>query len=115
MTATERRSEIMRILISRRHVTMVHLAGEFGVRRGAIVNDITALTSEYPIETVRGNGGGVRLPDWYRPHSNTLTANQQTALIQLLDTADEFQRKAIFEILTSHGSPGIREKLPPHM
>jgi len=111
MNAHDRRTELMRILVSRRHATMRQLANDLGVSVHTVYRDIEFLTSDHPIETIRGNGGGVRLPDWYKPHTTTLTRNQQQALVQLLEKADEFEATAIREILISHGSPDIRKKI----
>ena len=55
MTTNERRAEIMRILVSRRHETMGQLASELLVTDRTIRSDITALAVDYPLETVRGN------------------------------------------------------------
>ena len=61
MSANERRAEIMRIMVARRQENMQVLASELGVSDRTIRNDIVALTAEYPLETYRGNGGGVRM------------------------------------------------------
>jgi predicted DNA-binding transcriptional regulator YafY len=66
----------MRILEARRHETMTRLATELGVTDRTIRTDITVLTCDYPLETVRGNGGGVHVADWYRPHRNILSHEQ---------------------------------------
>ena len=89
---------------------MSRLAHELGVTTRTIHSDISALTVDYPLETIRGNGGCVKLADWYNPHTNILSREHQTALVQLLDKADGFQQKMLREILAAFGSPGIREK-----
>ena len=61
MSANERRAEIMRIMVARRQENMQVLAAELGVTDRTIRNDILVLTAEYPLETTRGNGGGVRI------------------------------------------------------
>ena len=80
MTATERRKEILRILIARRYETMTVLAFELGVSSRTIRSDIVKLTEEYPINTARGNKGGVSLPNDYHPCKNILTYKQEQAL-----------------------------------
>jgi len=109
VTANERREEIMRILSGRRSVTMKRLALELGVTDRTIRNDITILTANYPLETVRGNGGCVKVADWYKPHKNVLSREQQTVLVQLLEKADEFQQRVLREMLTEFGSSATRE------
>ena len=105
MTANERRAEIMRILASRRHETMSRLASELGVTDRTIRTDITVLTVDYPLDTIRGNGGHVKVADWYHPHKRILSREQQTVLIQILDKADELQQKVLREMLRAYGSP----------
>ena len=111
MTTNERRAEIMRILVSRRHETMGQLAGELGVTDRTIRSDIVALTVDYPLDTVRGNGGCVKVAAWYYPHKNIFSQEQQTVLMQMLDKADEPQQKVLREMLSAFGSPFIRERL----
>lgn len=111
MTANERRAEIMRILVARRHETMSRLARELGVTDRTIRTDITILTVDYPLDTVRGNGGCVKVADWYHPHRNIFSREQETVLADLLDKADEpCQRKVLREMLAAFGSPATREK-----
>ena len=111
MTANERRAEIMRILTYRRHETMGQLARELGVEDRTIRNDITLLTIDYPLDTVRGNGGCVKLADWYHPEKWILYKTQETVLAELLDKVDEPEREVLREILTTYGSPAIRKQL----
>ncbi|MCU6720113.1 MULTISPECIES: HTH domain-containing protein [Porcipelethomonas] len=49
MTATERREEIMKILVARRYETMSVLAAELGVTTRTIRSDVLKLTAEYPL------------------------------------------------------------------
>ena len=103
MSANERRAEIMRIMVARRQENMQVLAAELGVTDRTIRNDILILTAEYPLETTRGNGGGVRI-DWYHPHKNILSKDQMTVLEQLMDKADDEQKKVIDQMLREYGS-----------
>ena len=104
MSANERRAEIMRIMVARRQENMQVLAAELGVTDRTIRNDILILTAEYPLETTRGNGGGVRIADWYHPHKNILSKDQMTVLEQLMDKADDEQKKVIDQMLREYGS-----------
>lgn len=110
-TANERRAEIMRILVARRHETMAELANELGVTDRTIRTDITVLTADYPLETVRGNGGGVKIADWYHPHKNFLSSEHQTVLIKMLDKADKQEQKILLEMLAEFGSPDISKTI----
>lgn len=104
MSANERRAEIMRIMVARRQESMQVLAAELGVTDRTIRNDIVALMAEYPLETVRGNGGGVRIADWYHPHKNILSKEQISVLEQLMDKADDEQKRVLDQMLREYGS-----------
>jgi len=108
VTANERRAEIMRILSGRRFETMSNLAFHFNVHRTTIFKDIETLTLDHPIETVRGNGGGVRFMKDYRMYCNNLTHEQQELLISLIPTIDKRKAELLKEILLVHGS--VRNK-----
>ena len=110
MTAIERQAEIMRILVVRRHKTMSQLAHELGVSARTIQSDILCLMSDYPLENIRGNGGGVRLMDWYHPERRILTQEQESVLTQMWDKADEPQQKVLQELLITYGSPAVHER-----
>ncbi len=109
MMLNERRAEIMRILTARRRETMGCLANELNVTSRTIRTDITALMVDYPLETLRGNGGCVRVADWYHPHRNLLSEEQQRTLSQLMESANEQQAKVLREMLVEYGSPKYRQ------
>ena len=104
MTANERRAEIMRILIACRHETADRLAAELGVTARTIRTDIAVLTVDYPLETSRGNGGCVKVADWYHPHRNIFSQEQQSTLYQLMETATLQQREVLRQMLLEYGS-----------
>lgn len=104
MTANERRAEIMRIMTARRQESMGRLALELGVTRRTIRSDITALTVDYPLETQRGNGGCVKVADWYHPHRNILSCEQQRVLSELIGNCDAYQDNVLRQMLTEYGS-----------
>jgi len=107
VSANERRAEIIKIMVSRRQENMQVLAAEFGVSDRTIRTDIEVLTAEYPLETVRGNGGGVRIADWYHPHKNIMSKEQISVLEQMLPLANEEQRKVLNQMLREYGSNKI--------
>ena len=94
----------MRIMVARRQENMQVLAAELGVTDRTIRNDILVLTAEYPLETTRGNGGGVRIADWYHPHKNIFSQDQISVLEQLMDKADDEQKKVLDQMLREYGS-----------
>lgn len=104
MNAIERREEIIRILIVRRHETMQVLTAEFGVTDRTIRNDITILTAKYPLKTRRGVGGGVSASDSFNPYKNILSIEQINVLEELIPKANEHQQTIIKQILAAFGS-----------
>lgn len=83
MTANERRNKILERLCVRRYDTRENLAVEFGVSKRTIERDVLALSLDYPLNTVRGNGGGIYVEDWYRADGKYLT-DEQAALLEKL-------------------------------
>ena len=63
MNPWERRQKILEVLCLRRHDTYRNLAHEFNVSTGTIRRDIVVLTCSYPIETVQGGHGGIRVAE----------------------------------------------------
>ena len=104
------RAEIMKILVARRQTTVPLLAQELCVCCNTVRNDIHALALDYPLETCSGNGGGVRVADWYHPYKNMLTEEQSVALEQLLLFADIRQAEVIRQILAEFSSQTYRQK-----
>ena len=111
MTANERRTEIMRLLVARRAISMSALANELGVSRRTICTDIETLTFDYPLESTMGRNGGVRLPDWYHPHRNILTGEQANVLSQMMEIANDNQKRVLREMLMEYGSAAIRQTM----
>ena len=109
MTMNERRAEIMRILTARRSITMP--ARTFQVTTRTIQNDVVALTVDYPLETQQGNGGCVKVAQWYHPHRNILSGEQQRVLAEIMQTASEQQAQVLREMLLEYGSPKTRQTL----
>ena len=83
VTAKERRKAILRALDLRRHDTRENLAFEFGVSKRTIDNDIMLLSSEYPIYTLQGRGGGIYVAKWYSYGVKYLT-EAEAALLERL-------------------------------
>lgn len=76
MSLSERRSAILEHLCTVRQDTLANLAQRFRVSERTIRYDLEALTLNHPIDTVRGNGGGIRVADWYRLNRRTLAPEQ---------------------------------------
>ena len=87
MNMYERRSAIMRVLRQEGHTTVANLANSFNVSERTIYSDITTLSLDHPIRTVRGRyGGGVVLDNWFRSCSNKLSPKQEELLQRLKTT-----------------------------
>ena len=80
MGVYERRLMLMEMLSVTELATYRQLAEELGVSVETIRTDITALMCLYPIETIRGCNGGVKLADHLSRH-RTLTKKQTAFLI----------------------------------
>lgn len=82
MVASARREFLIRILFEKGKCTMVDLARELGVTHRTIKTDIDTLTTDYryPVETIRGNGGGIRFADGFSPYKGLLSSEQRKAV-----------------------------------
>ena len=79
----ERRQKLLEVLCQRRHDTYANLAHEFGVSVGTIRRDVTHLMCSYPVETVCGGHGGVRVAEWYHLDRRSLTTDELELLKRL--------------------------------
>ena len=105
MTAIERREAILDALCVRRQEQISNLAEEFGVNERTIRRDLLELGCSYPIETTRGNGGGVKIADWYHRDRRYLSPEQADLLSRLTTSVEG----ADLEILT-----GILRQFAPY-
>lgn len=109
MGAAERRSEIISILLIRRHVTASELSCELDVAVRKIKRDIQALWFYYPIYTKPGVAGGVFMADHYNPHLNSLTHSELKTLQELYEGAESRHREVLLQIIHKYG-PGCLER-----
>ena len=98
-TPDDRRHKMQEYLSSRRKVTYRELADEYGITWRTAKRDIDILNETIPLETVRGNGGGVKVQDGW--HSNRLYMNQEQKmlLIELRETLTGRKREIMESIL----------------
>ena len=99
MTPWERRQWILETLCLRRHETCTVLAYEFHVSRETIQRDITILTCDYPIETISGHDGGVKVADWFHLDRRTLNMGEITFLRSLADRLDGHDQEMLNRII----------------
>ena len=100
MNPWERRQKILEILCLRRHETTDNLAHEFSVSRETIRRDITVLTCSYPVETVQGSHGGVRVADWFHLDRRALNPDEITFLRKLEGRLEGADREMLNRIIT---------------
>ena len=100
MNPWERRQKILEVLCLRRHETTDNLAHEFHVSRETIRRDITILSCSYPVETVQGGLGGVRVADWFHLDRRALNSDEITFLRKLEGQLDGADREMLNRIIT---------------
>ena len=101
MNPWERRQKILEVLCLRWHETTSNLAHEFNVSRGTIHRDLTILTCSYPIETVQGGHGGVRVADWFHLDRRALNSDEITFLRRLESQLDGADREMLNRIIAT--------------
>ena len=101
-STAERRLMILSVLCGRRSELAENLAAEFGVTQRTIYNDIQILSCSYPIITIQGNGGGIKIMDGYKLGMKYLTDKQLELLTRLSDKlTDEDDRETLKIIIFS--------------
>lgn len=108
MDTAHRRMEIISILAAKGHMTMRELAWELEVSRRTIMNDIIALSFDYPVYTKPGEGGGVFITENYKPYCNTLTSKEQKTLCGLYDKAEGEEKEILFRIIHKYGADKLK-------
>ena len=99
MNPWERRQKILEILCFRRHETTDNLARELRVSKGTIRRDITILTCSYPIETVQGGHGGIRVAEWFHLDRRSLSSDEINFLRRLEGQLSGADRKMLNRII----------------
>ena len=84
MDAFSRRMEIIKILSYRRREKIDILSKELNVTPRTIQNDITILSLHFPIETIQGRYGCVKIIDSYHPNKHILSLHQKKILREIL-------------------------------
>lgn len=108
MDTAHRRMEIISILSAKGHMTMRELAWELDVTRRTIMNDIIALSFDYPVYTKPGEGGGVFITENYKPYTNTLTLTEQKTLCGLYNKAEGKEKEILFRIIHKYGADKLK-------
>ena len=104
-SALDRRQSLLNILVERRQETVANLVHEFGVSRRTILRDVEILSGSYPIYTVQGNGGGIRVADGYYADRRYLKSDQEDLLRELLAGLTPEKQKVMQGILDTFAKP----------
>ena len=97
MTVWDRRVALLEYLRKHDRTTIDELSNKLNVSRRTVLRDITALTQEHAVETVRGRYGGVYLSK--NKKAKRLTESQKRTLKELLTVANPEQQQDILEII----------------
>lgn len=109
-TANERRLEMIKTISAVRFITIGSLARRFDVSERTVRRDIEILSLDYPIEAVRGNGGGVRAVDGWRFSKQYLSERQEDLLRRMRTGLQAGDQKILDSILASFAKPQIRKE-----
>lgn len=105
---TERRQEILYFISDRRKLTLREIADEFQISIATVKRDIQILTCSYPIDSIQGNGGGVRAMDGWYANKRYLTDSQEKALEDVLNGLQP-DMNMLQSILTAFAKPKVKE------
>lgn len=104
-STTERRQAILQCLCRRRHETMANLMIEFRASRSTIRRDIEVLSISYPLITLKGTGGGVRVMDGYSLGMKYMTEEQSELLKKLAANLSGEEKLVMNSILNTFSRP----------
>ena len=105
MTMYERRKAIVMVLFRRKKETLGNLAFEFGVSKRKIETDIEWLSTEVPLYTAAGNGGGSFLDEYYVPDMRFFTSEQTELMERILPHLKDTDRKIMMTVLYTFAYP----------
>ena len=110
-SALDRRKEMLDALMVRRQDTIPNLASEFKVSERTVMRDLDILSHDYPIYTVQGNGGGVRVTDGYYASRMYLNMSQEQLLRRILPTLSQEDQGTMRGILSAFAKPQLPESV----
>ena len=92
VNTTERRQLVLEYIIRHRNTNLSALCMEFNVSLSTIRRDVLILSCSYPITTMQGGGGGIKIADGYRLGMKYLSESQSALLNKLSETltGDDF-------------------------
>ena len=108
LSQSERRSAIIAVLCQRRFESLTNLASEFDVTTRTIKRDVLDLSRTYPITTIRGHNGGIKMEAWFNPDRKVLSNQQENLLIRLKESLSGEDLIIMNTILVQFGTPRVR-------
>ena len=102
---SERRQMILEYLLEHRETTRFELFNHFNVSLRTIERDILILSCSYPIITIQGGGGGIKIADGYRLGMKYLSESQAALLEQLSETLSGKDLEIMQSILKIFSKP----------
>lgn len=102
---SERRQTILEYLLEHRETTRFELSNHFNVSLRTIERDILILSCSYPIITIQGGGGGIKIADGYRLGMKYLSESQAALLEQLSETLSGKDLEIMQSILKIFSKP----------
>ena len=104
-STAERRQQIIEYLNGNRSTTLEELTVLFQVSKRTIRYDLEILSCSYPLYTVQGKGGGIRVADgWYLSRSY-LSDKQEALLRDLMSGLQPQDRETMNAILAKFAKP----------
>lgn len=101
----ERRQLMLEFIIENKKTNLDMLSEKFGVSESTIRRDILILSCSYPIETVRGGGGGIFIAKGYCLGMKYMTEEQVTLLKKLSGTLSEGDEIIMQTIIRTFSKP----------
>ena len=102
---SERRQMILEYLLEHRETTRFELSNHFNVSLRTIERDVLILSCSYPIITIQGGGGGIKIADGYRLGMKYLSESQAALLEQLSETLSGKDLEIMQSILKIFSKP----------
>lgn len=108
MGQSERRTAIINVLCKNRFESVANLATRFGVTTRTIKEDILVLSCSYPITTIRGHNGRIKMETWFDPDKKVLSQKQENLSIRLKESLSGEDLVIMNTILVQSGTPRVR-------
>ena len=102
---SERRQMILDYLLEHRETTRYELSNHFNVSLRTVERDILILSCSYPIITIQGGGGGIKIADGYRLGMKYLSESQAALLKQLSENLSGEDLETMQSILKAFSKP----------